>query len=112
MCTWHVDQSWRRNIQSKIRGTAEKKCLVYKSLRVMHQEPNEIIFTELLNGFMDEIMNDDDTIQFGEYFNSYYLNRVKQWAFCHRRNCGINTNMYLESVHKCLKYYYLHGKKK
>ncbi|XP_022182496.1 uncharacterized protein LOC111042260 [Myzus persicae] len=29
----------------------------------------------------------------------------------HRRNCGINTNMYLESVHKCLKYYYLHGKK-
>lgn len=56
-------------------------------------------------------MNDDDTIKFGEYFYSYYLNRVKQWAYCHRKNCGINTNMYLESVHKCLKYYYLHGKK-
>lgn len=111
LCTWHVDQSWRRNIQSKIKGTPEKKCLIYKSLRVMHQEPNEILFTELLNGFMAEIMDDDDTIQFGEYFNSYYLNRVKQWAYCHRRNCGINTNMYLESVHKCLKYYYLHGKK-
>jgi len=40
LCTWHVDQSWRRNIQSKIRGTPEKKCLIYKSLRVMHQEPN------------------------------------------------------------------------
>lgn len=71
-----MDQSWRRNIQSKIKGTPEKKCLIYKSLRVMHQEPNEIIFTELLNGFMTEIMNDDDTIQFGEYFNSYYINKL------------------------------------
>lgn len=78
----------------------------------MHQEPNEVIFVELLNGFMTEIINNNDTIQLGEYFNSCYLNRVKQWAYCHRRNCGINTNTnYLESVHKCWKYYYLHGKK-
>jgi len=45
LCTWHVDQSWRRNLQSKIKGSPEKKCLVYKSFRVIHQEPNEIIFT-------------------------------------------------------------------
>lgn len=80
LCTWHVDQSWRRNIQSKIQGSPEKMCLVYKSLRVMHQEPNETIFTKLLYGFMANIMNDDDTIQFGEYFQSYYLNRVELWA--------------------------------
>lgn len=81
------------------------------SLRVMHQEPNETIFTELLYGFIANIMNDNDTIQFGEYFQSYYLNRVELWAYCHRRSCGINTNMYLESVYKCLKSFYLQGKK-
>lgn len=25
LCTWHVDQSWRQNIQSKIQGSPEKK---------------------------------------------------------------------------------------
>ncbi|KAL4120018.1 hypothetical protein QTP88_012764 [Uroleucon formosanum] len=29
----------------------------------MHQEPNEVIFVELLNGFMTEIINNNDTIQ-------------------------------------------------
>lgn len=57
----------------------------------MHQELNETIFTEFLYGFMANIMNDNDTIQFGKYFQSYYLNRVELWAYSHRRSCGINT---------------------
>lgn len=71
LCTWHVDQSWRRNIQSKFEELMKKKCLIYKSLRVMHQEPNEIIFKELLDGFMVKIMNDHDTIQLVNIFKFF-----------------------------------------
>ncbi|KAL4083211.1 hypothetical protein QTP88_028541 [Uroleucon formosanum] len=34
----------------------------------------------------------------------------KTWAFCYRLDLSLNTNMYLEAMHKKLKYCYMHGK--
>lgn len=69
-------------------------------------------FENMLAGISDELRDDNDTKEFYHYFQCNYLNRVEQWAYCHRNLCGINTNMYLESIHKTIKYFYLNGKKK
>ena len=38
------------------------------------------------------------------------LEGSKQWALCHRRAAGIDTNMYTESFPRVLKYVYMKGK--
>ncbi|KAL4082867.1 hypothetical protein QTP88_029521 [Uroleucon formosanum] len=111
LCSWHVDQSWRKQVQAKIKGSYEKKTYVYKTLKILQHEPNTDDFEKLLTGICEELKNDEDTNEFHSYFQSNYLNRVEQWAYCHRRLCGINTNMYLESIHKTIKYFYLNGRK-
>lgn len=51
-----------------------------------------------------KLVNDGVTSQFGYYFKSYYEKNAKCWAYCHRMQAGLNTNMHLESMHKALKY--------
>ncbi|KAE9521292.1 hypothetical protein AGLY_018311 [Aphis glycines] len=55
-------------------------------------------------------INDPDTVDFGKYFETCYSTRVKKWAMFNRKHVGINTNMYLELLHKNIKYCYLEGK--
>jgi len=55
------------------------------------------------------MLNDPDTKEFGDYFNMYYVNKVKQWVYYYRKNLGVNCNMHLESMHKTIKYHYLNG---
>jgi hypothetical protein len=57
-------------------------------------------------------MCEDDvkTKDFGIYFKNYYSQRPKAWAFCYRLGLFLNTNIYLEAMHKKLKYCYMHGK--
>lgn len=110
LCTWHIDKNWRQNL-SKINGTNEKKALVYKTLRVLLQSTSIDDFNKSLNQVLSDLFEDPDTIKFAEYFRAHYANRPECWAYCYRIGLGINTNMYLESLHKILKYSYLEGKK-
>lgn len=110
ICSWHVDQSWRRQIQSKIKGSVEKKSFIYKCLKILHHEPYEEEFYQLLDSFIYMIENDEETEEFAEYFIKYYVHRKEVWAYCYRQHCGFNTNMFLENIHKIFKYYYLKGK--
>lgn len=115
LCAWHVDQSWRRNIQSKVHNDknslTDKKSLVYKTLKILHHEPDENKFKMLAQSFLFELNYDEDTREFGSYFKDNYMNRVCEWAYCYRKSTGINTNMYLEAIHKTIKYFYLNGRK-
>ncbi|XP_029348452.1 uncharacterized protein LOC115034976 [Acyrthosiphon pisum] len=111
LCSWHVYHSWRKQIQTKIKGSFEKKTYVYKTLKILTHETNVEDFENMLAGTSDELRDDNDTKEFYHYFQCNYLNRVEKWAYCHRNLCGINTNMYLESIHKTIKYFYLNGKK-
>lgn len=51
-----------------------------------------------------------DTIDFGNYFAFTYSSRIEKWAFFNQKHVGINTNTYLEALHKHIKYCYLEGK--
>lgn len=68
-------------------------------------------FEKMLDSLLEELDSDEVTKDFGAYFRTHYTGRTEEWAYCYRRGSGINTNMYLESLHKTLKYYYLHGRK-
>lgn len=57
------------------------------------------------------MIDDVDTKDFSQYFLNFYFNNYEEQAYCFRKNCGINTNMRLESMHKVIKYFYLGGKR-
>lgn len=102
LCTWHVLRSWGKNL-SKIHSK-EKKSMVYKTLKSLIHETDKNKFYIELTKVIEDLKNDTDTADFGQYFVSNYSSRVEKWAFFNRRHIGINTNMYLEALHKNIKY--------
>jgi len=57
-----------------------------------------------------QFINDTNTVEFGKYFVKNYSTKIEKWAYFNRKPCGINTNMYLEALHKNIKHSYLDGK--
>lgn len=108
-CSWHVDNSWRKNL-CKIKRSIMKKTMIYKTLRVLMQETNFEKFKRMHENLLNYLLN-NDTKAFGIYFRDTYSKRSEQWAYYARIHLGMNTNMYLESMHKILKHFYLEGKK-
>ena len=108
LCTWHVDRAWRNNL--KLIKDRKTQITVYHTLRMLLEEANQETFELLLEKTTQQILTKESTTEFGEYFNSYYKDRKKQWAYCYRQSSTINTNMYVEAFHHVLKYIYLKGK--
>lgn len=78
-------------------------------LCILRQEPDIKKFEEYLKSFLLLLSKDSDLEAFATYFRDNYNNRCSVWATCYRLGSTINTNMYLESMHKVLKYIYLKG---
>ena len=102
LCTWHVDKNWRKNLM-KI-ADVEERAKIYKQLCLLRTETEETKFEIMMTNFIQRILSKDHTSEFGEYFKSHYSTRAQCWANCYRHYSFINTNMYLESMHKVLKY--------
>ncbi len=83
---------------------------LYHNLRALMDETDETKFEDMLQKTIEQMLNSDNSREFGEYFETYYSKRKAQWASCYRKSSGINTNMYVESFHKVLKYIYFKGK--
>ena len=109
VCTWHVDKAWRENIREKVKD-ATVGAEVYKMLRTVLEETSETTFSDLLCKVLHQLQNDDSTSTFYKYFESEWVPKVQEWAFCYRCALGINTNMYVEAFHRTFKYNYLKGK--
>lgn len=110
LCTWHVDRNWEQNL-CKIKGEQEKKALVYNSMRVLLEFTSVDKFQSHLDKVLKDLLEDNDTNEFGTYIQQHYSNKPECWAYSFRLRLGINTNMYIESIHKILKHVYLEGKK-
>ena len=109
VCTWHVDNAWKKNLHLINDKTIQVD--VYYMLKVLMDETDETKFRTMLNNTLEGWKRlDDDMKDFYSYFRHYYANKVEEWAACYRVKAGINTNMYVESFHKVLKYIYLKGK--
>ncbi|VEN58334.1 unnamed protein product [Callosobruchus maculatus] len=107
-CSWHVDRAWRTNLNKVTKSN--KRVAVYKTLKYIQKIAYISLFHEQLNSAILHMLDDPDTKKFGDYFVTYYTKNYMKWAYCYRKDCGINTNMKLESMHKVIKYFYLSGK--
>ncbi|GFR32476.1 MULE domain-containing protein [Trichonephila clavata] len=108
LCAWHVTRNWHQNL-NKIKNP-EKRKIVNKALKAVKEELCLETFSKLMKQFIQELLNDSDTCEFGKYFQQNYAKRPEKWAYCYRKGLGINTNMYLESLLKKIKYHYFEGK--
>lgn len=108
LCNWHVDKSWRNKI-NKIKSVT-KQLEVYKACRTLMEIMDIDEFQNSLSCFLAMCKDDDETKDFGIYFENYYSHKPEAWAFCYRLDLSLNTNMYLEATHKKLKYCYTQGK--
>ncbi|GFS87458.1 MULE domain-containing protein [Trichonephila clavipes] len=106
--TWHVDRAWRKNLQ-KIQSR-EMQLEVYKTLRTLMKEKDVDACNTMFNEVLKKILENDLTREFCKYFVENYANCINSWAYCHRLQSGLNTNMPFESMHKTLKYIYLKGR--
>ncbi|XP_034237691.1 uncharacterized protein LOC117643114 [Thrips palmi] len=111
LCTWHVDKAWKTQAPIQVQASIEKAAEVYKGCRVLLEEPDINEFGHLLDGFIKMCEEDPDTQAFAKYFKTTYAQRPEMWAHCYRIRLGLNTNMYLEAMHRKLKYIYLDGRK-
>lgn len=110
LCTWHVDKNFRKNL-TLVNGTVELKSQVYKCIRTLLQETSQEVFYELLPKAIDQLLNNENTKRFGQYFIKEYASRHAMWSYAFRTGCGINTNMKLEAMHRVLKDIYMKGLK-
>lgn len=108
LCSWHVDRSWKGKLQ--LIKNKQKRAEVYKGCRTLLELGNTNSFYQYLPNFLKLLNEDPDCRSFGNYFRRYYAERPEKWAYSFRRGLGLNTNMYLEALHKNLKYCYLDGK--
>ena len=79
-------------------------------LRSILQETDSAAFHKMLINFVEITQIDPLTISFSNYFKNNYMKNVKSWAYCYRLDCGLNTNMHIERLHRTIKYAYLSGK--
>lgn len=107
LCTWHIDKSWRRKLKEMIHDK-DQQITIYHHLRVLLEERDITSFNILLQKFMSMISKDH--LVFYKYFSSEYVQRKDEWGYAYRAGSGINTNMYVESFHRVLKFVYLNNK--
>ena len=71
-----------------------------KNLHLINDKTIQVDIYYMLKVLMDE------TDEKNNDFRHDYTNKVEELAACYRVKAGINTNMYVESFHKVLKYIY------
>lgn len=105
---WYVDREWQANLKKRV--PVIKHSEVYKKLRILLEESNELDFREKLRETLLFLRTDPDTESFAEYFTEVYDKNIEAWAYCFRLYAGLSININLEKMHRNIKYLYLKGK--
>lgn len=108
-CSWHIDRAWQQNL-TKVKDIDERSQ-VYKTLKHLQTLLSEEEFEKQLHSFLNMLLTKDSTREMYIYLKNYYYDNREKWAYCYRKKRGINTNMFLENMHKIIKYEYMDGKK-
>ena len=108
LCSWHVIRNWTKNLMNVSDIDTRKK--IKADLINIQRELDENQFNRKQQFFLEKYST-KSCEQFLNYYSSNYKNRAEQWASCYRKNLGINTNMYLENLHRNIKHVFMDGKK-
>ncbi|KAH1027380.1 hypothetical protein HUJ05_000905 [Dendroctonus ponderosae] len=91
-CTWHVDRAWRENL-NKIRNK-NIRVLIYKKLRSLLEEKDQVAFLGMLNGFYQQISTEHWTFK-SSSSKVYFINEVD--TDC---NCQLRCNYCDACIHR------------
>lgn len=94
----------------QIKGDRAKQLKMYKLLTAILEEPNENILKTMLQNTIQQMKENPDTAEFGNYFEGQFAHNVENWAFCYRLNIGTNARHH-ERMHSVIKYLCQNGKK-
>ncbi len=70
LCSWHVDRAWRGHLKS-ITDKMLTQTL-YHNLRELMDETDTTKFEDMLQKTIEQMLNSDNSREFGEYFETYY----------------------------------------
>ncbi|GFU59790.1 MULE domain-containing protein [Trichonephila clavipes] len=76
LCAWHVTRNWHQNL-NKIKNP-EKRKIVNKALKTVKDELCLERFPNLMKQFIEDLLNDPDTSEFGKYFQQNYAQRPEK----------------------------------
>ncbi|XP_055927991.1 uncharacterized protein LOC129959193 [Argiope bruennichi] len=100
LCAWHVLRNWHSNLKGKVKDET-LRLKMKNDMELFLHELDVVTFEKYLKEFT--IKYEEETT-FLKYFEEHYMNRKEKWAYCHRAQLGVNTNMKLERWHRQLKY--------
>lgn len=101
LCAWHVLHSWKRQLNTL---SKEHRDEVKDRMQEPLSELDEKDFHKELEKFSSFLLK-RSLVDFHRYFTSTYADRPRQWAYCYRRNLGINTNNHLEAMHRYVSFH-------
>ncbi|KFM78090.1 hypothetical protein X975_08556, partial [Stegodyphus mimosarum] len=98
LCSWHVRQSWFRQLNSKVVDKEVRQKVLGELTKILH-ERNQITFYDQISKFFNDYSG--KSRDFIEYFSENYKNRLEEWALCYRNfpHAFTDTNVYCESFH-------------
>lgn len=107
---WYVEKDWRENIL-KIKCSDNVKSMIYKTLKIMLSEENQMSYQSMLTSFLESIQYDARLSEFSAYFLNDYVGHSSEWAGCYRKLRGLTFDYEakLESLHKTLNKEYHEG---
>lgn len=100
---WYIEKNWKENIL-KLKCADNVKSMIYKTLKLLLNEPNEKSFEKRLTSFLEGLQYDTRLTEFSTYFQNDYINKIFTWAGCYRKSYGLTleSESRLESMHKRL----------
>lgn len=99
-CSWHIDRAWRCHLNKIL--NLDKRKQTYQILKVLQNTLGTEDFEKKLTSAIKIFISDPDTNNFGIYIRDNYVNNRQMWAYCYRKNSGINTNMVMAYFIFCM----------
>lgn len=108
--TWHVLESWRKNLDSKVENK-EKREIMFNTLQSLICETDKDVFLKMLHSVLAK---DEELRLFVDFFTKEFViaRPYKLWAHSYGTNAELNTSMSLENFNRGIRFSYMKGGKR
>ncbi|KAF8770304.1 hypothetical protein HNY73_017850 [Argiope bruennichi] len=100
---WSFEDDVRKCMKSLLKDIPTREA-TYRLLRTIMECTSQPVFTTMLENFKKSVLDNELSKHFGKSFESYFGSNAEMWAYCYRKDLKLSTNIYLEFLHKTLKY--------
>ncbi|CAB0006302.1 unnamed protein product [Nesidiocoris tenuis] len=102
---WLIDRTWQEHLEDI--ADKEQRKGIYARLKACQVELDEKHFQLEFSSLLETLEMNTERHSLHEYLETFFVDQFDRWAYSHRSNLNINTNMHLESFYRTLKHNYL-----